>query len=99
MGDGIVLCGLGYGIKIICVDGNDVLVIYVVIKEVCCIVIEEKCFVFIEVMIYCLVVYFMLDDLIGYCFCEEEDKWCVKDFIVCMVKWLESKGWFDEVEN
>ena len=98
-GDGIASRGLGYGIKTIRVDGNDVLAIYAATKEARRIAIEEKCPVLIEAMTYRLAAHSASDDPTGYRSREEEDKWRAKDPIARMAKWLESKGWFDEAEN
>ncbi|MCZ8529296.1 thiamine pyrophosphate-dependent dehydrogenase E1 component subunit alpha [Alteromonas sp. PRIM-21] len=98
-GDGIASRGLGYGIKTIRVDGNDVLAIYAATKEARRIAIEEKCPVLIEAMTYRLAAHSTSDDPTGYRSREEEDKWRAKDPIVRMEKWLESKGWFDAAEN
>ena len=98
-GDGIASRGLGYGIKTIRVDGNDVLAIYAATKEARRIAIEEKCPVLIEAMTYRLAAHSTSDDPTGYRAREEEDKWRAKDPIARMAKWLESKGWFDEAEN
>jgi 2-oxoisovalerate dehydrogenase E1 component alpha subunit len=98
-GDGIASRGLGYGIKTIRVDGNDVLAIYAATKEARRIAIEEKCPVLIEAMTYRLAAHSTSDDPTGYRSREEEDKWRAKDPIARMEKWLESKGWFDAAEN
>ena len=98
-GDGIASRGLGYGIKTIRVDGNDVLAIYAATKEARRIAIEEKCPVLIEAMTYRLAAHSTSDDPTGYRSREEEDKWRAKDPIARMAKWLEGKGWFDEAEN
>nr|WP_272492369.1 thiamine pyrophosphate-dependent dehydrogenase E1 component subunit alpha [Alteromonas sp. MCA-1] len=98
-GDGIASRGLGYGIKTIRVDGNDVLAIYAATKEARRIAIEEKCPVLIEAMTYRLAAHSTSDDPTGYSSREEEDKWRAKDPIARMAKWLDSKGWFDEAEN
>ncbi|AFT95467.1 alpha keto acid dehydrogenase complex, E1 component subunit alpha [Alteromonas macleodii str. 'Balearic Sea AD45'] len=98
-GDGIASRGLGYGIKTIRVDGNDVLAIYAATKEARRIAIEEKCPVLIEAMTYRLAAHSTSDDPTGYRSREEEDKWRAKDPIARMAKWLESKGWFDEADN
>ncbi|AFS37437.1 MULTISPECIES: thiamine pyrophosphate-dependent dehydrogenase E1 component subunit alpha [Alteromonas] len=98
-GDGIASRGLGYGIKTIRVDGNDVLAIHAATKEARRIAIEEKCPVLIEAMTYRLAAHSTSDDPTGYRSREEEDKWRAKDPIARMAKWLESKGWFDEAEN
>ena len=98
-GDGIASRGLGYGIKTIRVDGNDVLAIYAATKEARRIAIEEKCPVLIEAMTYRLAAHSTSDDPTGYRSREEEDKWRAKDPIARLEKWLESKGWFDAAEN
>ena len=98
-GDGIASRGLGYGIKTIRVDGNDVLAIYAATKEARRIAIEEKCPVLIEAMTYRLAAHSTSDDPTGYRSREEEDKWRAKDPIARMAKWLDGKGWFDEAEN
>ena len=98
-GDGIASRGLGYGIKTIRIDGNDVLAIYAATKEARRIAIEEKCPVLIEAMTYRLAAHSTSDDPTGYRSREEEDKWRAKDPIARMAKWLDSKGWFDEAEN
>ena len=98
-GDGIASRGLGYGIKTIRVDGNDVLAIYAATKEARRIAIEEKCPVLIEAMTYRLAAHSTSDDPTGYRSREEEDTWRAKDPIARMAKWLDSKGWFDEAEN
>lgn len=98
-GDGIASRGLGYGIKTIRVDGNDVLAIYAATKEARRIAIEEKCPVLIEAMTYRLAAHSTSDDPTGYRSREEENKWRAKDPIARMAKWLDSKGWFDEAEN
>lgn len=98
-GDGIASRGLGYGIKTIRVDGNDVLAIYAATKEARRIAIEEKCPVLIEAMTYRLAAHSTSDDPTGYRSREEEDKWRAKDPIARMAKWLTSKGWFNQEEN
>ena len=98
-GDGIATRGIGYGIKTIRVDGNDVLAIYAATKEARRIAIEEKCPVLIEAMTYRLAAHSTSDDPTGYRSREEEDKWRAKDPIARMAKWLDSKGWCDEAEN
>ena len=98
-GDGIASRGLGYGIKTIRVDGNDVLAIYAATKEARRIAIEEKCPVLIEAMTYRLAAHSTSDDPTGYRSREEEDKWRAKDPIARMANWLDSKGWYDEAEN
>lgn len=48
-GDGVVVKGYVYGMRSICVDGNDIFVMYVMVKVVWKMVVEESWFIFIEV--------------------------------------------------
>ncbi|MCW8108470.1 thiamine pyrophosphate-dependent dehydrogenase E1 component subunit alpha [Alteromonas ponticola] len=95
-GDGIASRGLGYGIKTIRVDGNDILAVYAATKLAREIALKDECPVLIEAMTYRLAAHSTSDDPTGYRSREEEDKWRAKDPIQRMEKWLESKGWFDE---
>ncbi|MCW8092279.1 thiamine pyrophosphate-dependent dehydrogenase E1 component subunit alpha [Alteromonas sp. ASW11-130] len=95
-GDGIASRGLGYGIKTIRVDGNDILAVYAATKLARKLALEEECPVLIEAMTYRLAAHSTSDDPTGYRSREEEDKWRAKDPIQRMEKWLISKGWFDE---
>ncbi|NMH58447.1 thiamine pyrophosphate-dependent enzyme [Alteromonas ponticola] len=95
-GDGIASRGLGYGIKTIRVDGNDILAVYAATKLARELALKDECPVLIEAMTYRLAAHSTSDDPTGYRSREEEDKWRAKDPIKRMEKWLESKGWFDE---
>ncbi|MDO6710498.1 thiamine pyrophosphate-dependent dehydrogenase E1 component subunit alpha [Aliiglaciecola sp. 2_MG-2023] len=95
-GDGIASRGIGYGIRTIRVDGNDVLAVYAATKKAREVALKEKCPVLIEAMTYRLAAHSTSDDPTGYRSKEEEAKWKLKDPILRFEKWMKSKGWFDE---
>jgi 2-oxoisovalerate dehydrogenase E1 component alpha subunit len=94
-GDGIASRGIGYGVKTIRVDGNDVLAVYAATQKAREIAISEKCPVLIEAMTYRLAAHSTSDDPTGYRSKDEEEKWRQKDPVLRFEKWLDSKGWFD----
>lgn len=98
-GDGIASRGIGYGVKTIRVDGNDVLAIYAATQKAREIALAENCPVLIEAMTYRLAAHSTSDDPSGYRSKEEEEKWIARDPIARMAKWLVSKGWLDEEAN
>lgn len=98
-GDGIASRGLGYGIKTIRVDGNDVLGVYSATKKAREIALKENCPVLIEAMTYRLAAHSTSDDPTGYRSKDEEAKWQERDPIARMAKWLVSKDWLDEDAN
>lgn len=98
-GDGIASRGIGYGVKTIRVDGNDVLGVYAATQKAREIALEENCPVLIEAMTYRLAAHSTSDDPTGYRSKEEEAKWQERDPIARMAKWLVSKGWLDEDAN
>lgn len=98
-GDGIASRGIGYGVKTIRVDGNDVLGVYAATQKAREIALAEKCPVLIEAMTYRLAAHSTSDDPTGYRSKEEEAKWQERDPIARMAKWLVSKGWLDEEAN
>jgi len=95
-GDGIASRGIGYGVKTIRVDGNDVLAIYAATRKAREIALAENCPVLIEAMTYRLAAHSTSDDPSGYRSKSEEDKWRAKDPIERFNKWLDGKGWFDK---
>ncbi len=95
-GDGIASRGIGYGVKTIRVDGNDVLAIYAATRKAREIALAENCPVLIEAMTYRLAAHSTSDDPSGYRSKSEEDKWKAKDPIERFNKWLDGKGWFDK---
>jgi 2-oxoisovalerate dehydrogenase E1 component alpha subunit len=94
--DGIAPRGLGYGIKTIRVDGNDILAVYAAATEARKIAIEEQRPVLIETMSYRLAAHSTSDDPSGYRSCEEEDQWRQLDPIERMKNWLIARRWWDE---
>ncbi|XOV78341.1 MAG: thiamine pyrophosphate-dependent dehydrogenase E1 component subunit alpha [Aestuariibacter sp.] len=98
-GDGIASRGLGYGVKTIRVDGNDVLAVYAATQKAREIALKENCPVLIEAMTYRLAAHSTSDDPTGYRSREEEEKWEKLDPIARMASWLAAKGWLDEEKN
>ncbi|MEQ3652680.1 MAG: thiamine pyrophosphate-dependent dehydrogenase E1 component subunit alpha [Glaciecola sp.] len=95
-GDGIASRGIGYGVKTIRVDGNDVLAVYAATKKAREIALAENCPVLIEAMTYRLAAHSTSDDPTGYRSKDEEEKWRAKDPIDRFTRWLDKKGWFDK---
>lgn len=98
-GDGIASRGLGYGVKTIRVDGNDVLGVFSATQKAREIALAENCPVLIEAMTYRLAAHSTSDDPTGYRSKEEEAKWQERDPIARMTTWLTSKGWLDQDAN
>ena len=98
-GDGIASRGLGYGIKTIRVDGNDVLAVYLATKKAREIALAENCPVLIEAMTYRLAAHSTSDDPSGYRSKEEEQKWREKDPVQRFENWMKSKGWINEEQH
>jgi len=97
-GDGIASRGIGYGVRTIRVDGNDVLAVYAATQKAREIALAEKCPVLIEAMTYRLAAHSTSDDPSGYRSKDEEAKWQLKDPILRFSKWMEGKGWYNEAE-
>lgn len=100
-GDGIASRGVGYGVRTIRVDGNDVLAVYAATQTARKIALAEKCPVLIEAMTYRLAAHSTSDDPSGYRSKDEEAKWQLKDPILRFSKWMQNKGWYNEsdIEN
>ncbi|AEE23177.1 thiamine pyrophosphate-dependent dehydrogenase E1 component subunit alpha [Paraglaciecola chathamensis] len=98
-GDGIASRGLGYGVKTIRVDGNDVLAVYLATQKAREIALKENCPVLIEAMTYRLAAHSTSDDPTGYRSKEEEQKWREKDPVQRFENWMKSKDWIDEAEH
>ena len=94
--DGIAPRGLGYGIKTIRVDGNDILAVYAAATEARKIAIEEQRPVLIETISYRLGAHSTSDDPSGYRSSKEEDKWRHLDPIKRMKSWLIARSWWDD---
>jgi 2-oxoisovalerate dehydrogenase E1 component alpha subunit len=98
-GDGIASRGLGYGVRTIRVDGNDVLAVYSATQKARKIALEHQCPVLIEAMTYRLAAHSTSDDPTSYRSKDEEQHWQLKDPVIRFKTWLESKGWFDDKPN
>lgn len=94
-GDGIASRGIGYGVKTIRVDGNDVFAVFAATKLARETSLKDNCPVLIEAMTYRLAAHSTSDDPTGYRSRDEEDKWRAKDPIVRFGNWLNSQGWND----
>ena len=94
--DGIAPRGLGYGIKAIRVDGNDILAVYAASLEARRIATQEQRPVLVETMSYRLGAHSTSDDPSGYRSKEEEQEWRDKDPIQRMKTWLITQRWWDE---
>ncbi|UTA47131.1 thiamine pyrophosphate-dependent dehydrogenase E1 component subunit alpha [Simiduia sp. 21SJ11W-1] len=98
-GDGIAARGVGYGMKTIRVDGNDVLAVYAACVEARKIAVENNEPVLVEAMSYRLGAHSTSDDPSGYRSRDEEDKWRAVDPVLRMKNWLIAKKWWSEAEE
>lgn len=98
-GDGIASRGLGYGIRTIRVDGNDVLAVFTATQKAREIAIQHQCPVLVEAMTYRLAAHSTSDDPTSYRSKEEDERWLLKDPVVRFKTWLQAKGWFDVAQN
>ncbi len=98
-GDGIASRGVGYGMKSIRVDGNDLLAVYSASVAARKIAVEMCEPVLIEAMSYRLGAHSTSDDPSVYRSREEEDKWREFDPITRMLNWLLAKGWWSADED
>jgi 2-oxoisovalerate dehydrogenase E1 component alpha subunit len=98
-GDGIASRGIGYGVRTIRVDGNDVLAVYAATQQAREIALKHQCPVLIEAMTYRLAAHSTSDDPTGYRSKDEEERWRLKDPVVRFKAWMQSKGWVDEKLN
>ncbi|ADN76560.1 3-methyl-2-oxobutanoate dehydrogenase (2-methylpropanoyl-transferring) [Ferrimonas balearica DSM 9799] len=98
-GDGIAPRGVGYGIKTIRVDGNDMLAVLAATQQARAIALSEQCPVLIEAMTYRLGAHSSSDDPTGYRSREEEAKWREHDPVLRYKLWLINKGWWSEAED
>lgn len=95
-GDGIAARGVGYGMKTIRIDGNDVLAVLLATQQARRIAVEEHEPVLIEAMTYRLGAHSSSDDPSGYRSRKEEDAWRKKDPVARLRHWLEKQGWWDD---
>ena len=98
-GNGIASRGVGYGIKTIRVDGNDILAVLKATQLARAYAIAECKPVLIEAMSYRLGAHSTSDDPSGYRTKEEEAKWEANDPILRMKNWLLNQNWWDETQE
>ena len=98
-GDGITPRALGYGMRAIRVDGNDVLAVYEATREARRMAVEESRPVLIEAMTYRLAAHSSSDDPSGYRSRKEEEVWRAKDPLMRMRNWMIKKKWWSEDEE
>jgi 2-oxoisovalerate dehydrogenase E1 component alpha subunit len=98
-GNGIASRGVGYGIKTLRVDGNDILAVIKVMQVARAYALKENAPVLIEAMSYRLGAHSTSDDPSGYRTREEEDKWQANDPILRMKNWMLAQNWWDEAQE
>ena len=98
-GNGIASRGVGYGIKTLRVDGNDILAVLKATQTARAYALKENAPVLIEAMSYRLGAHSTSDDPSGYRTREEEEKWQANDPILRMKNWLLAQNWWDEEQD
>ena len=98
-GDGIASRGVGYGIKTIRVDGNDLLAVYSATVTAREFAVSNNEPVLIECMTYRLGGHSTSDDPSGYRGKDEEHEWQKKDPIHRFKHWLLNKNWWSEEDD
>ena len=98
-GNGIASRGVGYGIKTLRVDGNDILAVIKATQTARKYVLKENAPVLIEAMSYRLGAHSTSDDPSGYRTREEEVKWQANDPMLRMKNWLLAQNWWDENQD
>nr|WP_297459120.1 thiamine pyrophosphate-dependent dehydrogenase E1 component subunit alpha [uncultured Halomonas sp.] len=94
--DGIAPRAFGYHMKVIRVDGNDILAVYQATVEARKLAVEHNQPVLIEAMTYRLAAHSSSDDPSGYRSKKEEEAWRDKDPVLRMKLWLQGKGWWSD---
>lgn len=95
-GNGIASRGVGYGIKTLRIDGNDILAVILATQTARAYALKEQEPVLIEAMSYRLGAHSTSDDPSGYRTREEEEKWQANDPILRMKNWMLLQNWWDE---
>jgi 2-oxoisovalerate dehydrogenase E1 component alpha subunit len=98
-GNGIASRGVGYGIKTIRIDGNDILAVIKATQLAREYALAENAPVIIEAMSYRLGAHSTSDDPSGYRTKEEEAKWHEHDPISRMKNWMLNQGWWTEEQE
>jgi len=99
VGNGIASRGVGYGIKTIRIDGNDILAVMKAVQLARQHALEKSEPVIIEAMSYRLGAHSTSDDPSGYRTKEEEAKWHEHDPISRFKLWITEKGWWNEEQE
>jgi 2-oxoisovalerate dehydrogenase E1 component alpha subunit len=99
VGNGIASRGVGYGIKTIRIDGNDILAVLKATQDARRFALAENKPVLIEAMSYRLGAHSTSDDPSGYRTREEEAKWQAYDPILRMKNWLLAQNWWDDDQD
>ncbi len=98
-GNGIASRGVGYGIKTIRIDGNDILAVLKAMQFAREYTLRENKPIIIEAMSYRLGAHSTSDDPSGYRTKEEEAKWQAHDPIMRMKNWLLAQKWWSEEQE
>ena len=98
-GNGIASRGVGYGIKTIRIDGNDILAVVKAVQWARAYALENSAPVIIEAMSYRLGAHSTSDDPSGYRTKEEEAKWHEHDPISRMKNWMLKQNWWSEEQE
>jgi 2-oxoisovalerate dehydrogenase E1 component alpha subunit len=98
-GNGIASRGVGYGMKTIRIDGNDILAVLKATQIARAYAVKESKPVLIEAMSYRLGGHSTSDDPSGYRTKEEEAKWQSHDPVARMKNWMLKQNWWDEVKE
>lgn len=99
VGNGIASRGVGYGMKTLRIDGNDILAVIAAVQLAREYAVKEGKPVLIEAMSYRLGAHSTSDDPSGYRTREEEAKWQEHDPILRMKNWMLAQGWWDEAQE
>ncbi|WDE03467.1 thiamine pyrophosphate-dependent dehydrogenase E1 component subunit alpha [Thalassomonas viridans] len=99
VGNGIASRGVGYGVKTIRIDGNDILAVMKAVQLAREYALKESAPVMIEAMSYRLGAHSTSDDPSGYRTREEEAKWQAHDPILRMKNWMLAQNWWDEAQE
>ncbi len=99
LGNGIASRGVGYGIKTLRIDGNDILAVLKAVQWAREYALKESKPVIIEAMSYRLGAHSTSDDPSGYRTREEEAKWQAHDPILRMKNWMLAQKWWDEEQE
>ena len=99
VGNGIASRGVGYGMKTLRIDGNDILAVIAAVQLAREYAVKEGKPVLIEAMSYRLGAHSTSDDPSGYRTREEEAKWQEHDPILRMKNWMLAQGWWNEAQE